>query len=307
MVGVSFDYPYLLFLLFLIPVYIFIYFVSMIYNRKKAILFSNFEALERISDVEIFSKGLINLYLGIVVLILMVFASAGTYVNFNAESSKFAYVIVIDNSASMKTSDLGESRLEAAKGIAKDFVNGLQIGSEVGVIEFSGETNILQKLDTSKLKTSIAIDSVDYGDVSGTNLYDAVIGADRLMETRNAKSILLISDGQFNLGNIDQISSYILRNNIIVNSILTGTDSGGVSEFNTTSTADASVMQQLSFESEGKILKFQGDGLDGSLSSLSSSITREVSINITTYLMVLVIILLLISWILYNFRFRAIP
>ena len=52
--GLAFVYPGFLFLLLLIPLFIGIYFLSFYYNKKKALVFPNFEAVERVFGVEIF-------------------------------------------------------------------------------------------------------------------------------------------------------------------------------------------------------------------------------------------------------------
>ena len=45
--GLSFLYPKFLALLLLVPFFVFVYFFSIVYNKKKASVFANFEALER--------------------------------------------------------------------------------------------------------------------------------------------------------------------------------------------------------------------------------------------------------------------
>ena len=57
-----FLYPKFLMLLLLVPFFIFVYFFSIAYNKKKAVLFANFEAMERFYDVEFFSKNFLALY-----------------------------------------------------------------------------------------------------------------------------------------------------------------------------------------------------------------------------------------------------
>lgn len=306
--NISFQYPYFLFLMFLVPLFIILYFLSMLYNLKKAIVFSNFKALERISNVELFSKGFSILYINLAILILLVLAMAGANISFSAETSSFSYVIVIDNSQSMNTIDISPSRLDAARDIAKDFINSLPIGVKIGVIQFSGDASIIQKLDNNKIKTRLALDSVESGDNPGTNVYAAIISADKLLENEKMKSIILISDGRFSSYNSEQVSDYAIKNNIIINSIMVGTEAGGETEFNTTSTASESDLKALALITEGVFFKTSETGsLDKSFSVLSNTTVREVSLDVSVYLLLISLVLFLISWILYNFRFRAIP
>lgn len=308
MVGISFTYPYFLLLLFLVPLFILIYFSSIFYNKKKAILFSNFEALERISDVEIFSKGISTLYINLAVVIFLAFAIAGTSISFDATSSVSSYVIMIDNSVSMKTLDVGDTRLEIAKSLAREFVDTLPVGTEIGILQFSGDVNTIQRLDTSKIKTKLAIDSVDFGEMQGTNLYSAIITADGILGSRKSKSLLIIGDGQFNLGDNAKAEEYIVKNGILVNAILVGTEEGGVTELGAISSADDSFFKILTFDTEGTLFRTNSKGeLDKDLESIMTNKMKTVYMDLSLYLLGISLALILMNWILYNFRFRAIP
>ena len=161
--GLLFLYPNFLLLLLLVPFFVFVYFFSIAYNKKKAVLFANFEAMERFYDVEFFSKNFLALYVNLAILVLLVFSLAGTSVALNIDTSAFSYVIAVDTSDSMATTDVFPDRLNAAKIAAKDFVDLLPLGVEVGVVAFSGDSLVIQELDTSKLKTKMAIDNVNFG------------------------------------------------------------------------------------------------------------------------------------------------
>ena len=308
MVGVSFNYPYVLFLLFLIPVFIIIYFLSILYNKKRAILFSNFEALSRISDVEIFSKGISTFYINLAVVLLLVFAAAGTVISFEAKSSVSSYVIMIDNSVSMKTADVGDTRMETAKRIAENFIDSSPVGTEFAVLQFSGEINVLQRLDSSKLKTRLAVSSANLGEIQGTNLYSAIITADGLLGNRKQKSVLILSDGQFNLGDNDKAEEYIVKNNIIVNAVLVGTEEGGETELGSVSRVDESVLKKLAFDTEGTLFRTDSSGkLDMNMEKILTLAQKTVYLDLSIYFLVVSLALILINWILYNFRFKSIP
>jgi len=308
MVGISFNYPYVLFLLFLIPVFIIIYFLSILYNKKRAILFSNFEALSRISDVEIFSKGISTFYINLAVVLLLVFAAAGTVISFEAKSSVSSYVIMIDNSVSMKTADVGDTRMETAKRIAENFIDSSPVGTEFAVLQFSGEINVLQRLDSSKLKTRLAVSSANLGEIQGTNLYSAIITADGLLGNRKQKSVLILSDGQFNLGDNDKAEEYIVKNNIIVNAVLVGTEEGGETELGSVSRVDESVLKKLAFDTEGTLFRTDSSGkLDMNMEKILTLAQKTVYLDLSIYFLVVSLALILINWILYNFRFKSIP
>jgi Ca-activated chloride channel family protein len=143
MVNFSFQYPQILLLLLLVPIFILIYFLGITYTKKKAIMFGNFEALQRFSGVEFFSRNFLSLYLNIIILCLFVFAAAGTFVFYDTQTSSFSFVIAVDNSDSMNADDISPNRLSAAKSAAKKFVDLLPMGVEVAVLEFSGDEKIM--------------------------------------------------------------------------------------------------------------------------------------------------------------------
>ena len=278
------------------------------YNKKKAIVFSNFEAMERFYDIEFFSKNFLALYLNLAILILLIFTIAGTAVSFSVDTSAFSYVIAIDGSGSMTTSDIFPTRLGAAKISAKNFIESLPIGVEIGIIGFSGDAEVLQVLDNSKIRAKMAIDSMGIGQIQGTNIYNALIAANKLFEGRNMKSIVLISDGQLNVGDAPQITRYANRNNLIVNTIAVGTEKGGLTELNTLSTVDEEFLKALAFNSGGKFFRATDvNELENSFSALIRETNEQVTIDITLYSLFAVVILFALTWIMHNLRFKVIP
>jgi len=308
MVAFAFLYPKFLVLLLLVPFFVFVYFFSLAYNKKKAIVFANFEAMERFYDVEFFSKNFFALYMNLAILVLIIFSVAGTAVVFDVDTSAFSYIVAVDTSGSMATSDVAPTRLDAAKSEAKDFVDLLPVGTEIGVIGFSGDAEVMQVLDTSKLKVKMAIDNIDYGVIQGTNVYNALITANKLFDGRQTKSVVLISDGQLNVGDAPQVTRYANRNNIIVNTIAVGTEQGGLTEFNTVSKVDEDFLRALSFNSGGEFFRVKDVGdLGESFSALVRGANKEVEIDLTFYFLLAAVALFTITWILYNLRFKVIP
>ncbi|MBM3234292.1 VWA domain-containing protein [Candidatus Pacearchaeota archaeon] len=306
--NISFLYPGFLLFLLLIPLIILIYFLSSFYNKKKAILFPNFEAVERVSGTDIFSKNFISLYFNIAIIFLIVVGISGAVIHIQANTSSYSFVIAIDNSGSMKAADIEPNRLEAAKSAAKNFADLLPFGVEVGVIGFSGDASVYGNMDNSKIRVKGAIDSIDFGEVQGTNIFNAVVAANKLLEKRKMKTIVLISDGQLNVGDTGQIIRYANRNNIIINTILAGTTEGGLTEWNTISKSDEDIMKSLAFNTDGKFFKVQAKSeLENSFDDILKKQEREIKIDISLYLFIAALILICIDWWLFNFRFRTLP
>jgi Ca-activated chloride channel family protein len=304
----SFLYPKFLILLLLVPLFIFIYFFSIVYNKKKAVLFANFEAMQRFYGMEFFSKNFLFLYLNLGVLVLLVFALAGTSVSFVAETSTFSHSVLIDNSGSMKTDDVLPSRLSAAKSSAKTFIDLLPVGTEISVIAFSGDAEVMQAPTTSKVLSKVAVDNIDYGPVQGTNIFNALVITNKLLGTSRTKSLVLISDGQLNVGDAPQVISYAVRNGMIVNTIAVGTTEGGTSTFNTISKADEEFLQSLASETGGRFFRAQAiDDLDFSFNEIVRITSREVNVDISFYLLLGALSLFTLNWLLHSLRFKIIP
>jgi Ca-activated chloride channel family protein len=303
-----FLYPRFLLLLLLVPFFVFIYFFSMVYNKKKAVMFGNFAAMERFFDIEFFSKNFAALYFHLAILLLLVFSLAGTSIVFNASTSSFSYVIAVDISESMGATDISPNRLEAAKREAKDFIDLLPVGVEIAVVGFSGESLVYQELDTSKIKAKIAVDELAFGDVRGTDIYTALISANRLFGTRQMKSVVLISDGQLNVGDAPTVIRYINRNNLMVNTIAVGTEEGGLTTLNTISRVDLDFLKSISFNSGGQFFRAKDSGaIESSLTDIVREVDKEVTIDLTFYLLLASVLLFTILWVMLNLRFKTIP
>jgi Ca-activated chloride channel family protein len=264
--------------------------------------------MERFYDVEFFSKNFFALYVNLAVLILLVLALAGTGVSFVADTSVFSYVIAVDSSSSMSSTDIYPNRLEAARNGAKKFVELLPIGVEVGILEFSGDASILQNLDSNKFKVNIALDSIKYGDVQGTNIYNALITSDKIFGDRQMKAVILISDGQLNVGDVSRLIKYIERNKLTVNTVAVGSEEGGLTGFNTISQVDEDVLKALAFNSGGEFFRAK-DVADFDLlfDSLMNKMSKEVTVDLSFYFLIGAIFMLTLLWTLHNFRFRVLP
>jgi len=303
-----FLYPKFLIFLLLIPFFIFIYFFSIIYNKKKAVLFANFEAMERFYDIEFFSKNFLFLYLNLAILILLVFALAGTSISFVAETSTFSHSLLIDNSGSMKTTDVLPTRLEAAKTSAGSFIDLLPVGAEISVIAFSGDAEVMQEPSNSKVLAKMAVDNIDYGSVQGTNIFNALVIANKLLGDRRLKSLILISDGQLNIGDAPQIIRYANREGLIINTIAIGTREGGTTDLNTVSKTDEDFLSSLASETGGRFFRAEDlSDLEASFNEIGKMTVREILIDISIYLLVAGLALFTFNWILHNLRFKSIP
>ncbi|MBI2632334.1 VWA domain-containing protein [Candidatus Pacearchaeota archaeon] len=302
-----FLFPRYLFFLFIIPFFVLIHFVSLKTYRTRALRFANFEAIARIKGVDFYSKNLIVLLLTCFLLIIVVFTLAGLTLRTELEASSFSFVIAIDSSASMSADDLEPSRLESAKETAFQFVKESSTGTDFGIISFSSAALIEQEVTDNRDLVYSGIKNIKLNSAGGTNLYDALILGANILRGYDSRSIILLSDGQTNIGNLQDAIDYANDNNLIVHAIAIGTSEGGESNYGLTK-IDEESLQSISYNTKGSYFKVTGnDELKNAFSKISELRKKKISINLSNYLLLLSIILIVIIYYLANSRYRTIP
>jgi Ca-activated chloride channel family protein len=118
-------------------------------------------------------------------------------------------IIAMDVSVSMLAMDLEPNRLEAAKEVAKEFVDGRR-GDRIGLVAYAGEayTACPATLDYEVLKKQIDFidqQNMEGGTAIGTGLGTAVT---RLRgDSLQSKVIILLTDGSNNAGEVDPLTA----------------------------------------------------------------------------------------------------
>ncbi|HKP86513.1 MAG TPA: VWA domain-containing protein [Blastocatellia bacterium] len=104
-------------------------------------------------------------------------------------------VIIIDSTASMSARDEdGRSRLDRAKELARDMVNGLSGDDAAAIIESSSRVTVRSSLTSDRAALLSAINEAQETDAPG-NLTDAVRLAEQIAKTGRDAGIVVISDG----------------------------------------------------------------------------------------------------------------
>lgn len=115
-------------------------------------------------------------------------------------------MITIDISESMQIEDFKPNRLEAAKKVARDFVEG-RFQDRIGLVVFSGEAYARSPLTTDYELLNTYIDDIDFSLIEsrGTAIGSALaVSTNRLRESQSkSKVLILLSDGDNTAGNID--------------------------------------------------------------------------------------------------------
>ena len=119
-------------------------------------------------------------------------------------------MLIIDISQSMQIEDFRPNRLEAAKDVARKFIQG-RFQDRIGLVIFSGDAYSLAPLTTDYELLFTYIDDINFENIEnrGTAIGSALAVATNRMRESESKSkvLILLSDGDNTAGNIDPITA----------------------------------------------------------------------------------------------------
>ena len=151
--------------------------------------------------------------LGVIVLSLLLTALARpqkTSEEVEQWSEGIDIMLIIDISQSMQIEDFQPNRLEAAKEVARKFING-RFQDRIGLVIFSGDAYSLAPLTTDYDLLFTYIDEINFDKIEnrGTAIGSALAVATNRMRESDSKSkvLILLSDGDNTAGNIDPITA----------------------------------------------------------------------------------------------------
>ena len=303
----SFSHPYYLFLLFVIPLFFFIHFFSLSNRKRTALKFANFDAIARIEGVDFFSKNIVLLFLNLFIVFSLILAISGLTFHITKQASSFSFILAVDSSRSMQADDFFPNRLTFSKQTAKDFVNTLPYGTNIGVVSFSGSSYIEQDISQDKSAVKNAIENIELSGFGGTDLYEAVITSVNLLKNEKNKAIVLLSDGQINIGTIEEAINYAKKNDILIHTIAIGTQEGGATDYSI-SKLDEDSLKSVAYMTQGNYFEARnGEALAESFAEILRLTKTRVSIGCFNYLILFSLILLALKFFLTNTRYINLP
>lgn len=289
-----------IYLLFLIPILVFFHFYNIRHIRSKSVKFANFEAMARIKGIDLYSKNIVTLILDILLVLSLVFSLAGLTLYMNIDSSKFSYVVAIDSSESMEAIDLSPNRFEIAKINSIEFINKLPRNSKIGFVTFSGNTKIEQEMTTNKELLKNAITNAKTTSFGGTDLLEAVTISSFLLKNEEYKSIILLSDGQINVGNMNEVVKIATDEGIVVYTFGVGTLGGGATKYGI-SKLDEDSLKSLAYHTSGEyFLVSNPDSMKSSFYKIVEVAKRLGPIDLSIYLIILAMGIFLLKNMLIN-------
>jgi Ca-activated chloride channel family protein len=202
-------------------------------------------------------------------------------------------VLVLDTSGSMIADDVAPTRLAAAEQGARNFVNALPHGVQIGLESFASNANMLVAPTTDRTTVLAAIDRLQAGGgtATGDALTLALHAITALPPAANGKpapaAIVLMSDGAPTIGSGDQspidaalsAAAAAKQATVKIDTIAYGTPDGAITVQGQTINvpADPSTMSQIAATSGGKTFTAQ---TASELSSVYNQIGRAVGYDV---------------------------
>ena len=200
----TFANPEYLYLLFLIPIFWFVY----IFNLRDKNTFLILSSIKRLNTRTWKSWGrhivFLTKTLAISLLIIAFARPQSTSSWQNATTEGIDIILAMDISGSMLAQDLTPNRLEASKKVAMDFISG-RPNDRIGLVIFSGESFTQCPLTTDHkvlkgLFNDVKSGMIDDGTAIGMGLATSI---NRLKDSKTkSKVIILLTDGVNNQGSI---------------------------------------------------------------------------------------------------------
>jgi Ca-activated chloride channel family protein len=187
-------------------------------------------------------------------------------------------ILSIDISGSMMATDFLPNRLEAAKEVAKEFIDGRK-GDRIGLVVYEGEAYTACPTTRNHNYLKAAIDNVESGYLEpgtaiGTGLGTAV--ARLRSDSLKSKVIILLTDGESNKGEISPLEAAELAKNKNITVYTVGVGKEGYASM-PVNTVFGTIVQNTRVSIDEKVLKQIADATNGAyFRATDKSSLREI-------------------------------
>ncbi len=252
--------PYYLFMLLLLPILILWYF-NQGQNQEATIRYSNIDLIPKSVIRSGRMKNLVFIIGRIVIMLIIILALARPRISDTIRETKMEIIdilLVIDQSSSMLAQDFKPNRLEAAKEVAKTFIKDRE-GDRLGLIVFAGESYIQCPLTRDidvLLEFTDEIEIIDR-EHDGTAIGMAIANSiNRLRESEAiSKTIILLSDGSNNQGELDPITAADLAAKFDIKIYTVAAGTHGLAPYPVTDAWGRQVIQKVQVDVDEESLK----------------------------------------------------
>jgi Ca-activated chloride channel homolog len=217
---VSFDRPWLLLTLLVIPAAIGIYLLAQRRRMRYALTFTNLELLASVAGGRSWRR-FVPPALFLLALMSLCIAVARPHHKTRIPSERATVILVVDVSGSMQATDVKPTRLAAAQEAVRKFLDKVPKRVRVGLIAFAGEPQVATPPTSDRELVRASLDNLAFfGGFGGTAIGDALDAAVNLgkqavenpslaaastPKTKDLVSILFLSDGHQTRGLLEPL------------------------------------------------------------------------------------------------------
>src|SRR5262245_22397242 len=140
-------------------------------------------------------RHLLSLLAQLLLLILLVLALAEPFFNWEIQQAR-RLILVVDNSASMKATDVPPSRLSAAKELGQKIISGLRFRDEMAIIAAGAQPQVVCGLTGHERTLHDALAAIEPTD-GPTRVAAVVALGQRLLGDSKHGRVIVLSDGCF--------------------------------------------------------------------------------------------------------------
>jgi len=312
----TYQYKNLLFLFY--GLFILLYFYARQKSKKRLMRFGNFSTLEKVTESSLFDPSKLLLILHMMAITALILGISSPVVIRTVDVSDTNHVIAFDTSASMFTDDIKPTRFDAAKSASKSFLRSVGNQSDVGLVSYSGKVQRITEGLVPAESLIYEVDELEMGDTAGTATGDALVTASGMFgDVNGSRNIILITDGARNTGvSLNESMDSVRTQNVSVDVIGIGETKGEGGGFDSVSGYNASrasfpnlnqnSLERIASESGGEaFFVYNRTGIEDAFESEVES--EEVSNDISQYLNLFGVGILLLEWILKTTSFASIP
>jgi Ca-activated chloride channel homolog len=200
----GFEHVWFFLFLFVVLGLVALYILGQLARRRRMQQFANTELLESVAPKRPSRWRHVATILLVLSLVFFTVAMAGPTHDVRIPRNRAVVMLVIDVSQSMKATDVAPSRMAAAQEAAKQFVDQMTPGVNLGLISYAGIATVLVSPTTNRDASKVAIDKLQVADRTATgegiftalqaiSTVGAVIGGG---DTPPPARIVLMSDGK---------------------------------------------------------------------------------------------------------------
>ena len=256
----EFGQPYYLFFLLLLPILILWYYKKG-QHQEATVRFSNLDLIPNSVIRNGKMKNMVFILGRLAIISLIILALARPRLSDTIRETKTEIIdilLVIDQSSSMLAQDFKPNRWEAAKDVAKTFFKDRE-GDRLGIIVFAGESYIQCPLTRDidvLLEFTDAIEIIDR-EHDGTAIGMAIANSiNRLRESEaKSKTIILLSDGSNNQGELDPVTAAELAEKFDIKIYTVSAGTRGLAPYPVTDAWGRQVIQKVQVDVDEESLK----------------------------------------------------